>query len=245
MTIDPATAQDAQQVLLDSLLYSVSHDLRSPLLTMSLSTELLEASLTDTGDIGSPDASTADRAKASKGATSRAAVSEGTTVALASLRQGAADLERMLQALMELSRARRNTVEPVRSTLQLILAGYRVTSPDADDTDLRRRVALVDPVQVREMLDAVAGDASLAVKAHLGEDFVDLELAVPQLEHGPTPLHAIAASLKQYAATPVEALAVGQVLLERQGGTVRGEGGRVVIRLPLSESANESSSGAG
>lgn len=211
MTIDPATAahSDAQQVL-DSLLYSVSHDLRSPLLTMTLSAELIESALEREG-----------------------VRSEGTTLAVSSLLQGAADMERMLQTLMLLSRARRKQIEPTRGALQVILGGHAVVSEDAA---LPRRIALVDPLQVREMLDAVAGDDPLEVHVRVRDGCADLEFAVAILEHGPTPLHAISASLKQYAATPVEALAVGQVLLERQGGRVEGDSGRVVISLPLQDS---------
>lgn len=208
MTIDPATeAHPKAQQVLDSLLYSVSHDLRSPLLTMTLSAELIENAL--------------DREGVS---------SEGTVLAVSSLRQGAADMERMLQTLMLLSRARRKQIEPARGSLQVILGGHVVVS---EEDGLSRRIALVDPLHVREMLDAVAGDDPLEVHVRVHDDRADLEFPVPLLEHGPTPLHALSASLKQYAATPVEALAVGQVLLERRGGSVRVNSGRVLITLPL------------
>ncbi|MCA9849699.1 MAG: hypothetical protein KC461_03530, partial [Dehalococcoidia bacterium] len=106
MTIDRATAQtDVEQVLLDSLLYAVSHDLRSPLLTMTLSAELLETSLGD-----------------------EVARSEAAKVAFGSMQQGAQDLERMLQTLTLLSRARRKQLEPAQAPLKLILGGYEVTS---------------------------------------------------------------------------------------------------------------------
>lgn len=208
MTIEPATEAhlDAQQVL-DSLLYSVSHDLRSPLLTMTLSAELIESAL--------------NRESVS---------SEGTTLAVNSLRQGAADMERMLQTLMLFSRARRKKIEPARGALQVILGGHIVVS---EEDALSRRIALVDPLQVREMLDAVAGDEPLEVHVHIHEGRAELGFSVPLIEHGPTPLHAVSASLKQYAATPVETLAIGQILLERQGGAVEASPGRVVVSLPL------------
>jgi len=213
MDIDPATEAhpDVQQVLLDSLLYSVSHDLRSPLLTMTLSAELIESGLTP-----------------------EAARGEGTSLAVNSLRQGAADMERMLQALMQLSRARRKQLEPSRGALQLILGGHVVVS---QESELPRRVVLVDPLHVRGILDAVGGDEPLEVQAQLAAGWVALEIAVPVLEHGPTPLHAVAASLKQYAGTPVEAVAVGQILIERQGGKVTGDAGRIRISLPLAGGA--------
>ncbi len=209
MQIDPITeaSPSVQQVLLDSLLYSVSHDLRSPLLTMTLSSELLEAGM-------SPEATR----------------SEGAVLAMNSLRQGAADMERMLQTLMLLSRARRRAIDGGRGALQVILGGHVVRS---DEPALARRVVLVDPLHVREMLDAVAGDDALEVHVRLSDEAAVLEFAVPSLEHGPTPLHAVAASLKQYAGTAVEALAVGQILLERQGAQVTGGNGSLALSLPL------------
>ena len=210
MHVDPATdAPSAQQVLLDSLLYSVSHDLRSPLLTMTLSSELLES-----------------------GMNREASLPEGIVLALDSLRQGAADIERMLQTLMLLSRARRRNLDAQRGSLQVILGGHTVRGADPSAA---RRVVLVDPLHVREMLDAVAGDAPLDVDVSLSEGCAIIEFAVPLLEHGPSPMHAVASSLKQYAGTPVETLAVGQTLLERQGALVAGAVGRVTIQLPLAE----------
>ncbi len=213
MNIDPATEarSNVQQVLLDSLLYSVSHDLRSPLLTMTLSAELIEAGLAPQDVSG-----------------------EGTALAVSSLRQGASDMERMLQTLMLLSRARRRQLEPSRGALQLILGGHVVVS---QEPELPRRVVLVDPLHVREMLDAVGGEEPLEVQVHLDGGRAVLKLALPLLEHGPTPLHAVTASLKQYAGTPVEALAVGQILLERQGGEVTCIAGRVTVSLPLAGDA--------
>lgn len=210
MHVDPAAdATSAQQVLLDSLLYSVSHDLRSPLLTMTLSSELLESGM----DRDTP-------------------LPEGAALALDSLRQGAADIERMLQTLMLLSRARRRDVEAQHGPLQVILGGHTVT---AADPAVPRRIVLVDPLHVREMLDAVAGDVPLKVDARLSEGRAVIEFDVPLLEHGPTPMHAVVASLRQYAGSPVEALAVGQILLERQGASVTGAEGRLRISLPVAE----------
>lgn len=213
MTIDRATAEtDAQQLLLDSLLYVVSHDLRSPLLTMTLSAELIETAM-------------------ESGSTR----SDSTALAIQSMKQGAADMERMLQTLMLLSRARRRQLEPGRGALGLILGGYEV---EGGGPELARRVARVEPLQVREMLDAIAGDGGLRVLVTLHADAADLEVEVPELEHGPTPMHAVATSLKQYAGTVVETLAVGQAFIERQGGCVIAEPGRLIIRLPLIEDAS-------
>ncbi|MDA0270813.1 MAG: hypothetical protein O2798_01160 [Chloroflexi bacterium] len=51
------------------------------------------------------------------------------------------------------------------------------------------------------------------------------------------PLTAFAASIQQYAGGAVEALAVGQVLIERMGGSVHRADGHLEISLPLATSA--------
>ncbi len=66
--------------LIDALLYSVSHDLRSPLLGLTLSADLLS------DPAGVVDGSTRD-------------------IALDGLRHGARDMERILHALTAISRA--------------------------------------------------------------------------------------------------------------------------------------------
>ena len=71
---DGSTFADAAPQLLDSLFYAVSHDLRSPLLTVSLSAQLLEHSLEGAEDSGAYEA-------------------------LGGLRAACDDMERMLAAL--------------------------------------------------------------------------------------------------------------------------------------------------
>jgi hypothetical protein len=87
----PSIADDAP-ALLDSLLYSVSHDLRSPLLSVSLSAQLIEHALgkRETSEVPNPIAE-----------------------ALGGLKAACDDLERMLAALNAVSRAARRRAEPV------------------------------------------------------------------------------------------------------------------------------------
>lgn len=86
---------DSASDLLDSLLYSVSHDLRSPLLTVSLSAQVLQHTLGDD-------------------------ITQSTIEALNSLRAASTDLERMLSTLNALSRAARRPIETTSLTLDSI-----------------------------------------------------------------------------------------------------------------------------
>lgn len=95
---------DSAADLLDSLFYSVSHDLRSPLLTVSLTAQVLEHTLGED-------------------------VSQSTTEALNSLRAASTDLERMLATLNALSRATRRPIE----TTSLALNTIAPDAPDAPE----------------------------------------------------------------------------------------------------------------
>lgn len=206
----PAAAAPDAWRLIDALLYSVSHDLRSPLLSMTLSAELIEEGL-------------------------RAGSGAGVTEALPGLRQGAADLERMLQALTLLSRARRREVVPAAAPLRLILGGYRVSS---DVPQLDKVTVATDPLVVREFLDALGHGDALAVVASVEGEHVVLAVDVPEeLQDATSPLEALAGSLQRFAGHPsagasVEGLAAQQLLLERQGARVRIDGGRLLLALP-------------
>lgn len=195
------------QAILEALLYSVSHDLRSPLLTMSLSTDLIEDALrSDSGDAS-------------------------VAIALDALRHGAKDMERMLQALTVLSRAYRGTVASARAPLRIVLAGHLVIS---DASDLEGVLITVDPLVVREMLDIVSGDGTVEVHVQLNEGYALVEVPAPVMPDGPTsPLGSLINSLTYGAGTGIEALAVRQVLVERQGGRVTLDGERLRIALPL------------
>lgn len=195
--------------VLDALLYSVSHDLRSPLLTMTLSADLVQE-----GILPSPGAEQSP---------------ETVAIALDAFRHGAADLERMLEALTRLSRARRHEVTPARSPLRLILGGYVVTGGAPPDT-----IVAVDAIEVREFIDGLAGDGDAAVEVARDGGCITICVASAHEAVGEvTPLDALAGSLHQFAGTPVEGLAARQVLLERRGCEVSAVDGRVRLALPV------------
>lgn len=95
---NPSAEAGDLDALLDALLFAVSHDLRSPLLAISLSAELIEQG------------------------------GEGTDEAMRALRSGAADLERMLAAVTVLSRARRRQLDVRATALGELLGGHVVIS---------------------------------------------------------------------------------------------------------------------
>lgn len=214
-----AVAADAESVadlppsdptaLADSLYYSVSHDLRSPLLTMSLSADLIMDALG-----GLPEAS-----------------SGSVAIALDAMRHGAKDMERMLQALTIVSRARRRTLAAVRVSLQVILGGHLVIS---EVDELGAIEVAVDPVPVMELLDVLAAGGPVEVHARLDGDRVVIDCESPAgIGQGDTsPLDLLVGSLQHHAGTSVEALAEAQVLLERQGATVHCRDGRLLVCLP-------------
>lgn len=208
--IPPATVDP--DVLVEALLFSVSHDLRSPLLTLSLAGELIAEAL---------------------GPRLRSEEAGSGLVALDALQHGARDLERMLQALTAVSRARRRPLEPKRAPLRMLLGGYVVIS---DAGDLGNRVVGVDPVTVREVIDAVAGDEPAEIHVLLHEAFAVLRLPLPAalVEVRGAPLVALAGSLQRHAGTLVEALAAAEVLLERSGGHIEiaDEGVRMWLPRP-------------
>ncbi len=193
--------------LVDALLFSVSHDLRSPLLSITLSADLLQ-------DVA--------------GALSN---EHPGGLAVHGLRESARDMERMLQSLTLLSRARRQPFERVRGPLGLILGGHTVSTEVAD---LASRVVAIDPLTVRDLLDDVAGEGPIQVQAAVEGAYVSLStvLALPLSSVG-SPLHTLASSLQAHAGGPLERLAVAQVLLERQGGSLTVNGGRLQVWLPL------------
>lgn len=88
------SALDDFEVLFDTLLFAVSHDLKSPLLSISLGAELL-------GDPG--------------------ALDDRTRLAVEAMRRGAADLTRLLDAVTLVSRARRRPLDSAPVALTALL----------------------------------------------------------------------------------------------------------------------------
>ncbi len=199
------TAGDGTSVeeLLDALLYSVSHDLRSPLLAVSLSAELLELG------------------------------GEGADEAMRALREGAADIERMLEALTSLSRAHRRDLEVQTVVLGDLLSGHVVIS---EVPELASVGVVVDAQTVRELLDTVGSGGPIQAQISLDDDDVrcDLALRVEIEEFAGSPLAALAGSLQRYAGTPVEALAAHEVALTRQGASLARTDARLIVTLPRS-----------
>lgn len=212
--IQPATDTMAPppvdpDVLVEALLYSVSHDLRSPLLTLSLAGELISESLGDRL-----------RAEPSSG-----------LVALDALEHGARDLERMLQALAVVSRARRRPLEIGHAPLRLLLGGHIVIS---DEGDLGSRLVRVDAIALREIIDAVCGDDAVEIHVLLLDAYVVLRLPLPAAlaEVRGAPLVAMVQSLQYHAGTLVETLAASQVVLDRCGGAIDVRDDGVHLWLP-------------
>ena len=132
----------------ESLLSSISHDLRSPLLTISLSAELLR----DARHAGSED------------------------VALDALREGVRDLERMLDAVTTLSRAWKRALS-ASGSLADALAGQAVDAPGVDVTaltlaaDARLVAELLDIAAPQEQAVRIApGDDAVAIEIALPDD---------------------------------------------------------------------------
>ena len=192
--------------LVDALLHTISHDLRSPLLSLTLSADLLSE------HVGVPSGGTRE-------------------VALDGLRYGARDMERMLQSLTVLSRARRRVPEHDRGPLGLILGGHLVMS---EVEHLINHVVAVDPVAVRELLDEVVGDWPAEIRVRLDDGFVlvdaPVKVELPPFEG--LPLYALASSLQTYAGGVVERLAALQMVLGQQGASFAFEGARLHLWLP-------------
>jgi signal transduction histidine kinase len=197
--------------LVEALLYSVSHDLRSPLLTLSLAGELIAESLGDR---------------------LREEPSSSGVIALDALQHGTRDLERMLQALTSVSRARRRPLEQSRAPLRLLLGGHLVIS---DAGDLGSRQVGVDPIAIREIIDAVCGEDPAEIAVSLDDTYallrLPLDASLAEVRGGP--LVTLAQSLQLHAGTLVETLAAAEVVLVRCGGRAEIADDGVRLWLPL------------
>lgn len=205
-TTSAATVATDADKLLDLLLNAVSHDLKSPLLTLSLSGELIAQALPDGGD----------RAR----------------IALDGLKHGAKDLERMLDAVTAVSRVRRRPLEEGAVPLVESLAAHGALS----EWEVPAGLALaVDRRVIGEALATVAGDEPSKLVLKVDVDAAELSAPLPDgcPQCDGSPLGALLQSLTTYAGTAVEKLAALQTQLERQGGTVTVDDAGAHVRLPL------------
>lgn len=218
MTASPPSAvpkTESPEDILDALLFSVSHDLRSPLLTLSLSAELIRESVDAAGDANGVDQA------------------GNTAVALDALKQGAEDLERMLSALTTVSRARRREQEIRTLPVRVLLGGHVVSSNVEHPEGLTVRV---DATPVRELIDRLCGEDPAEIR--LGRTDTHVILRIPSRADLPvldgSPLIALARSLQLWAGTIVEDLASLQLQLARQAVPMELADGAVYVWLPVS-----------
>ncbi len=190
--------------VLDQLLHSVSHDLRSPLLTMSLGTELIAAAVGD---------------------------DERAALALDSLRHGAKDLERMLDAVSLLSRARRRVLTDESVPLPSLLGDHSIT-PGVDGLD--QLTVRVDRRPVTEIIETASAGSTITVGVSLQGPDVRLTLPVPQgtPEVVGSPLAQLMGALRLYAGTVIAKVAAAEAQLARQGGAVAIVEHELQVRLP-------------
>lgn len=200
MTDQPS---EASFDLVDTLLYATSHDLKSPLLTLSLSADLLMQGVPDD-------------------------VKASSQTALEGLKHGSVEIERMLDALAIVSRAYRRQLDatPVALADALLstthdLAGVEQWNVAADAQAIAQLLTILDGLGDTAL--AISDETLVLSSVQPASDY-DLH---------PTPVETLFSSLTAHAATSVQALAEVQVQLMRQGGSISFEDGRTVARVPL------------
>ena len=193
--------------IIDPLLYAVAHDLKSPLLTLSLSADLLLS-----------DAEPVDDAQ---------------RIAVQGLTEGSKEMERMIDSLAVLSRAYRKSRDPGTTPLTELLVdfeGYLRGEPDIE----RFRVA-VDGRVVRTLLEMLRDEQPDAIVIDVTATELRIEAPAPESEYGigASPLQTLFGSLTAHAGTQVQTLAEVQVQLGRQAGSITFEDDRTIVRVPL------------
>jgi hypothetical protein len=208
-----AFLQDAH--LFDAFLTSVSHDLRSPLLTLSLTEERSFFSPEQRDEF---------------------------------VRAATREMSQMLDAVSAVSRARTNLLAPRSVPLADLLNGHLVIS---DDSTIQQVTVRVDPGSVDDVFRVIAHGEPMELRVTRSATHAGVSLALPgslaahthsgllALSDDPpqgtaSPLHALLAWIKRYAGTPVASLAVAEVQMHRQGGSLSCSGSQVHIAIPLS-----------
>lgn len=193
--------------VIDPLLYAVSHDLKSPLLTLSLSADLL------TGGIEPVD--------------------QGQRTGVQGLKHGTKEMERMLDAVAVLSRAYRKSLDATTTPLADVLAGYEGYL--RGEPDIAQSRVAVDARVVRELLEVLSSEQPAEITIDVTAAELRIESPAPESEYGlaASPLETLFGSLTAHAATQVQTLSELQVQLARQDGAITFEDGRTVVRVPL------------
>ena len=193
--------------IIDPLLYAVAHDLKSPLLTLSLSADLLLS-----------DAEPADH---------------GQRIAVQGLTEGSKEIERMIDSLAVLSRAYRKSLDPGTTPLTELLVDFEGYLRDEPDIE-RFRVA-VDGRVVRTLLEMLRDEQPDAIVIDVTATELRIEAPAPESEYGigASPLQTLFGSLTAHAGTQVQTLAEVQVQLGRQAGSITFEDDRTIVRVPL------------
>ena len=195
---------DGPERLLGMLLSSVAHDLKSPLIALSLGAELL----------------------------AETEVPQQRAIASDSIRQGVRDMERMLDAVAAVSASRRQPLQLETITVGDALAGVEVESTTAGwegrsmTVDRQFMLHLVEfgggPGNARAGLDMQADAVAITIAAPESTE----------LPSG-SPLAALLSSLHEHAGTAVQDLAVLQLLSARQDGDLSMSADGVTVTLPL------------
>lgn len=195
--------------LIDALLYTAAHDLKSPLLTLSLSADLMVRALPET--------------------------TEQLRTAVDGLRHGGAEIERMLNSLAAVSRAYRRPLDGTVRTVRETLHGLDQARCAEIDDAVEGRIVAVDARAVAELLTVLHRQDGGEIDVRVNGSTLTVSAPAPESDYGiaESPLETLFASLTAHSGSVVQALAEVQVQLERQGGSVRFEDGRVEARLPL------------
>jgi hypothetical protein len=193
--------------VIDPLLYAVSHDLKSPLLTLSLSADLLLGNAEPAND--------------------------GQRIAIQGLTEGSKEMECMIDSLAVLSRAYRKSLDDGTTPLTELLVDFEGYL--RGDPDIERSLVAVDGSVVRTLLEVLRDEQPDAIVIDVSATELRIEAPAPESEYGigASPLQTLFDSLTAHAGTQVQSPAELQVQLSRQDGSITFEDDRTVVRVPL------------